>query len=54
MSTTGVTTATSMNVSSPPPTFDDIKAAHQKFAERHLAPKTKLSSIWNAYGESKD
>ena len=54
MSTTGMTTATPINVSSPPPTFDEIKAAHLKFAERKATPKIKLSSMWNSYGESKD
>lgn len=43
-----------MNASSPPPpSFEDIKAAHDKFAKRKSAPKVKLSNVWNHYGESK-
>ncbi|CAF0923711.1 unnamed protein product [Adineta ricciae] len=51
MSTATTNTATSMKVSSPPPSFDEIKAAHEKIAERKRISKIKLPTALNSYNE---
>ncbi|CAF1216225.1 unnamed protein product [Adineta steineri] len=51
ISTTGINNVTSMNMTSTPLTFEEIKNAHEKILERKQINKIKLSSTLNPYGE---